>query len=438
MAQDETLSQEETAALHQLAHRLGLWTGLDFQRGGQIMALARYVRGRAARSGGASVPSYVGSLCHPDDPEVLRLVNAVTVGHTWFYRDGQQLEDIARIFRDDIPPSRTIHVWVAGCATGEDAYTLAMLAAREGRQAVVLGTDINSEVLEHARQGSYGAFSARELGGGLERFLIATPGPCYRPVPHVARMVHFQRHNLMDTPIPSASGAGWDLILCRNVLIYFQAGLVPAALERLGSALATEGWLVLGSAEVLDEVSASLAVEPLGSHYALRRARVRPSTPRPVHTPPRPAVPAAPTEKGNPKLARAARLLATSEVEPALKLYEEVLRAEPLCVEARLWLGLAHHLTGDAVSAVRALRGALVLEPALWPAAYYLAVSYEKLGLRAEAQREYQRLLEMMGRDAPLSRENSPLGDLSLWKHEIGGICRRRLEELSKRGGGHG
>ena len=419
-------------------------TGIDFNRGGQSRALGRFVVDRVRVCGLPDEGTYVDSLTGPTHPEVVRLVNAVTVGHSWFYRDGVQLEELARYFREGFSATRTIRAWVAGCSTGEDAYTLAMLALRENRQIHVLGTDINSDVLVTARAATYGAWSLWELPAPMQRFFRPPQGGRHQVKHDVMTRVQFQQQNLMEAPPEPPDAPAWDLILCRNVLIYFQPPAVTRVMERLAGVLCPAGWLVLGSGEVLQHhFGAHLVVAPLGARYGLRRSgqQVPPRTPPASHVPPPPRVNLAPlaAPTGAPAvtemslLEEASQLLERGQYAQALVVCQRVVQEDPLCVLARLWMGIAHHLSGDAIAAAHALRSALVLDPLLWPAAYYLAVSYEKSGLRQEAAREYRRVLETCAVDPVISFPSSVLTELYSWKAEIVAMCQRQSKATEGR-----
>jgi len=125
-------------------------------------------------------------------------------------------------------------------------------------------------------------------------------------------------------------------------------------------------------------------------------------------------------------LARANEALVAGDAARAVKLYGAVLELDPLCAEARMFAGIAHHLRGDPAAAVEELRAALFLDPDLWPAAFYLALNYEKLGLALDARREYQRVVSMSGRIPSLRSRSSVLGDIAVWKEEVVAVSKRR------------
>ncbi len=434
----------EPERLDQLVGLVEDWTGIDLARGGKGETLVRFVRARAAALGLGSLAEYVAQMRSAYHPEVARLVNAVTVAHTWFYRDGQQMEMAIDLIRGAALSGRASCVWVPGCASGEDAYTVAMLAVQAGLPIHVLGTDINSEVLELATKGLYGAWSVREVPPGLRPFLATCGESAFAVSDSVKRTVAFERHNLLEPAPPSPQPGGWDLILCRNVLIYFSRAKTEAAVERLGRALRPGGTLLLGATEILRNSPGDLVAVRSGDRYALRRPapgeRVEPA---PAGPPPSvgagevlpfiagPEPPPPPAERTAQSVAALVSLgnarLESGEPAEALGFYAKALEHDPLSAEARFFSGVAYHLSQDPAAAATALRAALLLDPDLWPAAFYLALSYDKLGQTPDALREYRRVVETSDRAPKLMSRSALLADLALFSRDVAATARSRL-----------
>ncbi len=183
-----------------------------------------------------------------------------------------------------------MRVWVAGCASGEEAYTVAILACEAFACASppvrVLATDIAPTALEQAIAGRYGVRAVRTLQGGVrERYFSSVHGvSCVSE--RLRALVEFRRHNLVRDPIPPAGEQPFDVILCRNVLIYFDRPTVEHILGALERALAPAGLLLLGAADRLSRqgLPVSRVVRPSGvgprasrAHAPSHRAPVRPS-----------------------------------------------------------------------------------------------------------------------------------------------------------------
>ncbi len=427
------------------------WTGIDLARGGKSDSLERLVGARARELGHPSIEAYVESMTSAVHPEVGRLLNAVTVNHTWFYRDAEQLDVVAQLLREGrlAGDGQRVNIWVPGCATGEDVWSLAMIARDAGRDVLVLGTDINSEVLALAARARYGEWSAREVPVAMRGHLTRVSDG-YEVSVALRGAVSFERHNLVDPP-PAAPGVGgWHLILCRNVLIYFTREKTTATVAALGRALRPDGRLLLGASDILQLVPRELRVERIGTRYIYRRARAgepaQPETKESVGQdlagPGRPGVrsawesspgdgaPPAPMQRVQSGVAAVISLanarLEAGETSDAIAMYAKALEMDPLSAEARFYTGVAHHVSGDPSSAAQALRGALLLDPDLWPASFYLALSYDKLGRTADAQREYRRVVESDGSSPALRSRSALLGDLTAFRRDVERIARSR------------
>jgi chemotaxis protein methyltransferase CheR len=444
---------------HRLASLFASRTGIDLERGNQEPSLERFVRQRTHELGLPSLDAYVALLAG-DTPELRRLINATTIGLSWLFRDAEQLTAVEQLFDELGDVDRPLEVWVPGCARGEDVYSLAMLAAARGRRVSILGTDINSDFLAQAAEGSYGAWSSRHVPPRLSHYLLEHSPERWLVSPLVRVGVRFARHNLLDDPPRPERAPGWDIILCRNVLIYFHAPEAAATVARLGRALSEDGWLFLGanepwSPERLQPVAwagriafrrGSAAVVPSLpiDERALEHATLAPPQSLSPHPPsshlpawsvePEPEARAAEAEPDPsalpPEASELLRSAADRHVEgrfaEALTLYSQVLAIAPLANEAHLLLGVAHHMIGDHAAAVQALRAALFLDPDLWPAAFYLALSHEKLGNKGEAARAYRHVVAAAAK--PQRFSTVVLDQLGVWKGDIVQLARARAE----------
>lgn len=220
---------------------------------------------------------YAGRLmtAAPNDPAWLDFIERLLVHETYFFRHPAQLE----LLRDQILPEldaqrRTagrgaLTVWNAGCSTGEETWTLALLASdAEQGPAVplsILATDLSEPALEKARSGAYdrlhGLDSFRAIPPWAIKHFLNRSSSSWRVPDGLRRSVSFLRHNLLD-PSPLA---GADLIMCRNTLIYFDEPANRRVQSNLAAALRPGGVLVLGAADTL---RTSCAFEPIASHGA--------------------------------------------------------------------------------------------------------------------------------------------------------------------------
>ena len=184
------------------------------------------------------------------------VTEAMTVNETSFFRDpdlfGRLGRDILPALLEQRGPQKRLRVWSAACAAGQEAYSLAMMLdslglAAEGWSIDLIATDISAEAVARAERGHYSFFETQRglSDGDLAVWFRAEAGG-YTVAPHIRRMVTFRRFNLLDS-------YGWlddlDLVLCRNVMIYFDAATKASVLERIADTMAPEGVLVLGDAE---------------------------------------------------------------------------------------------------------------------------------------------------------------------------------------------
>jgi chemotaxis protein methyltransferase CheR len=241
-------------------------------------ALGEAVR-RAARHLGLASEPFLSRLHDGEPAAMTALVEHAVVQETYFYRHPEQLEAMARRL-SALPPGRPISAWSAGCATGEEAYTLAMVLRDLGRldgADRVLGTDVSRRGLEVGRVGRYREWSLRQLPAVLRaRHFTAEPGSV-RVIDPVRAQVRFAHHNLLG---PAPAGGPFDLVVCRNVLLYFRPEMARALLARLHAALRPGGLLLVGPVEEplaaglpferLDEPGSGLLRRPLGARERSR------------------------------------------------------------------------------------------------------------------------------------------------------------------------
>ncbi len=204
------------------------------------------------------------------------LAGRVTVGETYFFRDPDQFALIEREILPGLVAARrpndgALRIWSAGCATGEEAYTLAILASRVGARARTVGTDISRRALAKARRARYTRWSFRGVAEDVVAGHFDQVGDELELHPQYRDAVEFRYLNLADTGYPSAASGivGMDLILCRNVLIYFDRETVARVADQLLRSLADGGWLVLGASDpmIADLVPCQVVVSSAGLMY---------------------------------------------------------------------------------------------------------------------------------------------------------------------------
>jgi len=198
--------------------------------------------------------------------ELPALVNAITINETSFFRHPQQYEAIV----DDLLPAliadhdrQRVRIWSAACSTGDEPYTLALLIneAKPRRfsdvQFDILGTDINTSVLEKARAGTYGSYAVRNMPDRFLKKYFRAKGDRYTLSRDVTEMVRFEHLNLTDANAVRRMRT-FDVILCANVLIYFDRDTKKAVITDLYDRLRHGGYLFVGTSETLHGVSRAL------------------------------------------------------------------------------------------------------------------------------------------------------------------------------------
>jgi chemotaxis protein methyltransferase CheR len=185
------------------------------------------------------------------------VVNALLNNETSFFRDPQVFQAIARELLPHIAATKTekvLRIWSAGCSTGQEAYSIAMTIAKEpelwrGWRIQILGTDISSAAIERARTGTYPQMDAQR-GLPINELLrwFEPAGNDWKISEELRRMVDFRVDNLFDCKVPSGY---YDIILCRNVLLYFSAELRLQVFEQLARFCAPNGYLLLGAGEAV-------------------------------------------------------------------------------------------------------------------------------------------------------------------------------------------
>ncbi len=351
----------------------------------------------AARQAGLGIGELRDRVLAGDARWLGALVDASMVGETYFFRHPEQMAALQeRLFRT-ADPARPLSIWSAGCSSGEEAYSLGMALVEAGRPPgldEILATDVSERALAVARAGVYGAWSLRRLDAERRRRFLRAAHAGSEVVPEIRRVVRLARHNLVKDALP---GGDFDLVLCRNVLIYFDSRTAGEVLRRLAAALRPGGLLVLGPTEI--PLAASLAMELLeiGGATLLRNrpAQVAPP-PAPGGDRPRPV--AAQVARTCPAGSPVAHQGAV-EAPPARRSSGYSPPPEPadeLDPEPFLLLSMAAEARGDLPGAVEAARRAAYLDPRSAVAHATLATLYRRLGRDGEARRARRNALRAL------------------------------------------
>ena len=429
--------------------------GLQFD-GSRREALCLAVRTRTLACGDERFQAYLdrlrglpvrGTQAGPGrEGELGRLVELLTIQETSFFRNPEHFRALAEAVLPGLlprPGGRPIRVWSAGCATGEEPYSIALTLLETGTQsAEILGSDVSEAALDVARAGRYSRRAVRLVPGPLldryfhrdkDRFLA---GEALR------RLVRFEYLNLIQEPFPTTRFSGCDVVFCRNVIIYLTPECVRRLVRTLAECVAPGGVLFLGPSETLWQLSTDFELaEWGGGFYYRRRQPVHVPEPQPVprkvdSPPPRPkprreirrvAPPGPPAPSGLERAQQALRAgdaasaraaleaaiagesidapplvllgylrLSGGGVEAAADLARRALARDPLCPDAHLLEGLIAREQGKHDEATAAFKRALYLEPASALARYQLGQLHVLRGQRRRAQHEFAEAIRLL------------------------------------------
>lgn len=254
----------DTALLDELAQLAVRRIGLRIP-GDARDRFANILRERATHLGYSSLQDYrtflVGRQATEEWEELTRIF---TSGETFFFRDHGQfdlmrlrlLPELIALHRSD----KILRLWSAGCSSGEEVYSLAMLMdmllplpKRGGWDILIFGTDIDSAAIAKARRGRYGKWSFRMIPPALQQRYFHLEGNEWILDERIRRMVTFRVSNLVDEPFPDSASElhDMDLILCRNVFIYFDPAAVFAVATKLAATLHEGGYLLTAHTELI-------------------------------------------------------------------------------------------------------------------------------------------------------------------------------------------
>jgi two-component system CheB/CheR fusion protein len=285
----EERPQEQQQALREVLTHVRVRTGHDFSNYKRPTLLRRIERRINVREL-PDVPAYAALLRENPD-EVQGLLKDLLISVTNFFRDKQaftvlEQEILPRLFQGKRAEAQ-VRIWVAGCATGEEAYSMAMLCAEhvldtlDAPSIQIFATDIDEAAIAHAREGVYSATDTADVSPErLQRF-FTTEDQRYRIRREIREMVLFANHNVLKDPPFSHL----DLISCRNLLIYLNHTAQERVMETLHFALNPGGYLFLGTSESVDGANDLYAMVSREQHiFQSRQTGTRPF-PRPESAP---------------------------------------------------------------------------------------------------------------------------------------------------------
>jgi chemotaxis protein methyltransferase CheR len=251
------------AGLNRLGAQVTARIGLNFSES-RKQDLLRAVRVLAREHGQEDAEAFLQSLAasFPTERQMEILTAHLTVGETYFFREIKSLDAfrnhvIPELIRQRAGRGQKLRIWIAGCSTGEEAYTIAIILSElisklDAWDIDILATDINAAALEKARQGVYTEWSFRGMPELLrERYFEPQGGKTFAIRSRFKDMVCFARHNLVIDAYPSLQNNtnAMDVIFCRNVLMYFLPELVQKVIVRFCNCLVEGAWLIVAPSE---------------------------------------------------------------------------------------------------------------------------------------------------------------------------------------------
>lgn len=358
-------------------------------------------------------------------------------GETYFFRDHGQF-DLLRLrllpeLMEKRRGARNLRLWSAGCASGEEVYSLAILVdmlmpERDAWDILILGSDIDQAALAKARHGCYRNWSFRALPPALQRRYFARQGDEWLLDERIRRMATFRCVDLIDEPFLDGQLQNMDLILCRNVFIYFDADAVTAVAEKLAAALGDGGYLITGHTELIGHRVPKLQSRVLADGVVYQRigTRLPPHAEIPPvhHIVPPPAVvqppsaptPAAPSEVD--PLAAARQFADRGDYESAERSCRQALAVAPLAAGAHFLLAQLAQLRGNFERARDHLDRTLYLDPGCVAAYLELAALCERAENLPRAQTLRRAALDIVRAlpgDTPIEPYEANAAEIAQW-----------------------
>jgi chemotaxis protein methyltransferase CheR len=444
--------------LDQAAQTLKAKTGLRFHSAGDLRRGLQSAAREMQFDDWAALARWLsGATLARSDIETL--ARHLTTGETYFFRDSKVFEFFERTILPEIASNRRqrrIRVWSAGCATGEEAYSIAISIQKaildwKRWKITLMATDIHTRLIERARAGVYRQWSFRNCPDHIKHLYFTRRGDGFEIHPSIRQMVSFDYLNLAEDTYPSlATGTNaMDVIFCRNVLMYFDEEATRRAIDSFHRCLVDGGWLVTGATDApsnfysrfhrvtLQGATVYRKTESAPAEHAPRASLPRieiefiPPPQRPVERRERKEIPVAenPVDAarrfydegryaeairelegtlsrripGSETIALAARCLANEgRLEEAREWCEKALSVDKLNSSLHYLLAAVAEEEGKAEEAMRALSRALYIDADFVMAHFKLGSLHLRAGRREESRRHFQnatKLLSSLGDD---------------------------------------
>lgn len=349
---------------------------------------------------------YYRLLNHPilGQKELTKLAKFITIAETSFFRHPEQFEAFKTyllpklIEKNKKRGKDTLKIWSAGCSSGEEPYSIAMiLAASKGAletfSVKIYATDINQAVIKKAESGIYSAKSISHLPKLYQRYFICKNETCLIKE-EIKSMVDFFELNLVKEPFPLYLLNELDVIFCRNVFIYFRDESVKRVLRNFYLCLEDDGYLILAPTEASFIDTKTFVAEKVGKTFFYRKTKPKVEF--------RPSAPV--SEKSvHPEISKSALKEARVYADAGLyhrtiEICHQLLSHHPALPEAYLILGIVYYETGEVEKAITNFKKAIYLAPDFALAHFYLGNVYWHMDKRLEAIRSYKNVIKSLQR----------------------------------------
>ena len=267
------LTAEQFSKLSKLIYKK---LGLQFDEK-KLYFLNKRVERRIADLGLNDADEYLFQIgyCDAKGAEMQALANLITTNETYMFREFEQLAGFADVCLPELiaarqnTSDRRIRIWCAGCSSGEEAYTLAIIIREvfpdsKNWDVKIMATDIDENVLKLARNAVYGERSVKYVPDIYSRHLIPTDTG-FRVNPETASLVRVEKLNLND-PLQMKAMRGYDFVFCRNVLIYFDDESRRNVVNHFYDSLNAKGYIFLGHSESVGRITSAFHLKKAGGH----------------------------------------------------------------------------------------------------------------------------------------------------------------------------
>jgi len=346
-----------------------------------------------------SQEEYLKLLTHPlfSEKEIRKLAELITIIETKFFRHPEQFEALERkIVPEILKQTKNLKIWSAGCATGEEPYSIAMVLAKLSRNLKdfsfkIYATDINSSALKKAEKGVYNRKSISNVPKEYWKYFILNEEQAIVKE-EIKALVEFSFLNLIKQPFPVYRFTQTDIIFCRNVFIYFRPESIKRVLQHFYLCLKKNGYLILAPTENLEDFTKNFVIVKYKNTFFYKKVPLIEKEPvitiKPSKIKKEEVLPLD-------KLKEAKRLADAGLYEESMYICKKILKQYPTLPEVYLLLGIVYYEKGEIKNAIKSLKKAIYLESEFALAYFYLGNIYWQLSMIPEAKKAYQNVIKI-------------------------------------------